>query len=485
LRPLTTWERAIVAQLRAAEAARLEQANRAVRVFDPSSLCHAGQFEAVVDDASMQSWVTTRRAGKSVGFVYKAGHVATRIAGCNVLYLSTSIKRGVATIWDLLVGANRDLGWGGVPNHTLHFIRLPNGSKIWVSGCETRTEADSWRGVLPKTALVFVDEGQDWKPDLLSYTYLSVIIPSLSDIGGQFVLAGTPGAPRGFFYDFHKAPGVAFHKWSLFENPHVKEARRLMAEAMRVRGCDETDPSIRREFFAEFAVDLARQIFIYDDKKNGFDRGEWLHDEHRWSGLPAGKWSYVLAGDFGSVDAFAWAAIGWTQHDPRLYFVETDAQTGLGSGAQIEAMKVAADRYGPGLVGVVGDPGGGGASHIITLRQEHWMPIEAAEKAQKAAACITLRDGLRSAKAMVAREEAKFIEELQIPEWDPERVGEVIKGHFPDRVDGGLYGYRKSAGLHHCVERAAEKTPEQLEIERVIAAQVAREQTMRELGIAI
>lgn len=405
--------------------------------WDPLPLCHTGQREAVADAAQTQAWVTTRRAGKTRGAVYAAGAAALATAGVNVLYLSTSIKRAVRTLWDELLAANRMNEWGGTANHTNHCLRLPNGSQIHVSGCETRVEADAWRGVLPRTVLVFVDEGQDWKDDLLRYVYGDVIIPSLADIGGRFILAGTPGSPRGFFYDFTRRVGR--HSWSLFSNPHVKDAAMMMAEAMRVRGCDETDPSIRREFYAEFVADSVRQIFPYRDDLNGYDPAD----------LPAGKWSYVLGADFGTVDACAVVVWGYSDASPHRWLIEAQRQTGLGGTAQVAMVREIAERYPKGLITHVGDPGGGGKALITDLRQEHWLPMEVAEKQGKAAACMTMRDGLRSGVVRIPRALTEFVTELQEPEWDPDAIGSVIRGHMPDRIDAALYGYRKLASLHH------------------------------------
>jgi hypothetical protein len=449
----------------------LEQRSAAegTKAFDPLPLCHPGQREAVADDTQTQAWVTTRRAGKSQGAVLKALRVATATPRVNVLYLSTSIKRAVKTLWDLLLAQNRDHELGGIPNHTHHVLELPNGSAVHVSGCETRTEADAWRGVLPRTALVFVDEGQDWKPDLLAYLYGDVVLPSLADIGGHFCMGGTPGPPRGFFYDFSRAPGVALHGWSLFGNPWVKNAREMLAEVMRVRGCDETDPSIRREFFGEFATDSVRQIFPFDDARNGYDPGA----------RPAGKWSYVLGADFGTVDAAAVVVWGYTPHSPDRWVIETHKQHALGSSAQVELVKAVAQRYTDGLISSVGDPGGGGKGLILDLRQEHLIAMETAEKLGKASACILLRDGLRSGRVKIPRTEVEFIAELQEPEWDPERVGEVVHGHMPDRVDAALYGYRRLSGLHHFAEPAPALTEEQRQLAAVMTAQAQEDALLR------
>jgi hypothetical protein len=447
-----------------------------------------------------QAWPAGRQSGKTDGaeklLLMEASDPARR--GQQVLYVSTSIKRAIATIWDELVLLNQDLGLGGRVNASRHEISFPGAGKLVVTGCESRAMANDIRG-RKKVALYVIDESQDWDEDLLRYFYEVVVYPSLVAVRGRVIFCGTGCAPRGFWWEVATGANperarpefTRFPRWTPYDNPYLPEgeARELVAKACRDRGCDDNDPSIQTEFFCAFVADLARQIFpVIAD--NLFDRGTWDPGIGWWTGgdLPGGEWSIVLGNDFGTVDAAAWVAIGWTTASPHLWILETDKQEALGSGAQVAQVLTVAERYSrlrlKGRVYVVGDPGGGGKSHIVTLRQEHWLPIEAAEKADKAAACLALRGGLRSLKVKVAREEQEFVRELQAPEWDPNAVGKVIKGHMPDRVDGALYGYRKAVVLHHYKAPPPPKTSEQRELERQLAAQAQEERLMRDLGLA-
>lgn len=487
--PLTTWERAIARQLAAEAAAR---APEAFRVFDPTPLLTPPQLDRYrgVKRARATALPAGRRSGKTDLAAKLLEETATGRGDVQAIYVTTSIKRAIDLLWLPLVNLNKSQKLGGIPNWSTHSITFPNGSVAKLTGCENRKMANDQLRGKPRVALWFIDECQDFDSDLLKYIYEDCIKPSFADVGGRAVFGGTGAAPRGYWHDLAKTmPGVLrFPEWTAHENPFLEvTAEELIAEACRDQGVDITAPSIQKEWFGRFVVDSQTQIFPYLAERNGFDRGEWDAAKRRWVGgdLPGGRWQFVLAGDFGSVDAFAWAVIGWSDDSPKLWLLETDAQRDCGSTAQIEGIRTVCDRYGDGLIGVVGDPGGGGASHIITLRQQHWVPIEAAQKVDKASACITMRDGLKTARLMVAKAEGEFIGDLQKPEWDPNAVGAVIRGHFPDRVDAALYAFRKAAGLHHFTDKPAELTPEQMEIARAIAAQDQREAVMRELGIQL
>ncbi len=386
--------------------------------------------------------------------------------GRQALYVSTSINRAVETIWDELVQMNRDMGLGGIPNYTTHTMRFAAAGRIRVTGCENKVQADAIRG-LKKVALYLIDEAQDWKDELLRYFFTKVVYPSLVAVSGEVIVAGTGGSPLGWWYEVATGkPGrngrsagsmwTRFGAWTPLDNPFLPagEAAKLIAQACEDRGCDIDDPSIQTEFFANFKADLNRQIFNYTRERNGFSRGAWNPKIGFWEGgnLPDGRWSVIIASDAGSVDAAAYVVIGKCDSDPRLWVLETEAITALGSSAQVALARAAYERYGSRVVHTVMDPGGGGKGLIIDLNNEHLQGIEAAEKKNKAAGCIMMRDGLRSGKLMVAIEESDFIEDLSVPEWDPMAVGQSVgRGHFPDRADCALYGYRAAATTWHGV----------------------------------
>lgn len=403
--------------------------------------------------------------------------------GQQALYVSTSINRAVETIWDEMVEMNRDLGLGGIPNHTRHSITYPAAAKLRLWGVENKAMADKIRG-LKKVAFYCLDECQDWRDELLRYFFEKVVYPSLVAVGGEVICAGTGGKPFGWWHEVAtgsvgrngRSAGVGFERfgaWTPMDNPFLPagEAAALIAKACEDRGCDVSDPSIQTEFFAAFVADLNRQIFHYDRARNGFSRGTWDARAQFWTGgdLPQGKWSIIIASDAGSVDAAAYAVIGKCDSDPRLWVLETEAITALGSSAQVALARTTRERYGSRVVQTVMDPGGGGKGLIIDLNQEHLQGIEGAEKRNKAAGCIMMRDGLRSGKLMVAVEESDFISDLAIPEWDPLAVGNVTKGHFPDRCDCALYGYRAAATTFHGVKKIdpqAHLTPFEREVRR-------------------
>jgi hypothetical protein len=414
--------------------------------FRLDSLLFAQELAAANDTAREQAWACGRRSGKTTTAEAKLTETCLANPGTQSFYVSTSIKRAVATVWDEVLLLNHDHELGGVPNQSTHVITYPNASKLWVTGVEDRVMANDLRG-RKKVKLYIIDECQDWKDELLRYFYQHVVYPSFSDVRGSVIFAGTGGNPRGFWYERTVDPTVAQHTWTPFDNKHLAdgEAQALIEKAMRERGCDITDPSIQREFFAKFVADLNRQIFHYDDARNGYDPADLPPDD--------GAWRFSIGMDVGTVDYTAVHVWGWHPSSPRLWKRASVKRKDLGSSGQAALIKaaVAEWRQRGTVVGVVGDPGGGGKPLIVDMKGA-WPgagtgSMEVAEKLGKPAACIMMRDDLRSGRIAIDRADKDFIADLAVPEWDPSVVEKVIKNHFPDTIDAALYGYREAR--HH------------------------------------
>lgn len=482
---MTSYRRILLAALDEELARRQPQPSSATD--DPRTRLFDQQRAAWDDPSRWQAWPCGRQAGKTHLIEETLLTTAQMRPGEKAFYLSTTIKRAVGTIWDELVAWNHDRGLGGRPNHSHHTITMPRGGQVIVTGVENQKMANDIRGRRP-VALYVIDEAQDWRNDLLRYFYDRVVFPGLVTVKGRVIVSGTGGAPKGWWYDRTRDANWAKHSWSTLQNPRLPEgeAQALIDKAMWDRGVDINDPSIQREFFAKFVVDTARQIFpvteanLYDPK----DLPGWQGE-----GRPlAGKWYYVVAADFGSVDATAVVVWGWTASSPHLWVLESVAKRDLGSSGQIALVRGVIERYRTGLMAVVGDPGGGGKGHIIDLQRQHQIHMIPAEKEGKATACLTLRDGMRapvgSPRVKLPRADAALVSDIQEPEWDPDNVGKAVRGHFPDRVDALLYGWRAAAPMHQYTAPVVDtRTPEKWIDDAFKAGERRKAAALRRLGL--
>lgn len=403
------------------------------------------QARAWADTSRDQVWPCGRRAGKTDLALKLLCATALGQERVQAVYVSTTIKRALATVWDELVELNDEYQLGGVVNVQKSYIRFPNGSRVVVTGCENKKMANDIRG-RRRVKLYVIDECQDWAEELLKYFVEQVVHWSKADVRGSCVMAGTGGAPRGHWATAcMDGSGWSKHTATAFDNPYLAEgeAQKLIDKACTDRRCTTEDPSIQREFYARFVVDLLRQIFLYDPARNGFGAG--AHHQ-----LPVtGEANTIIAGDVGTVDRMAVGALQWWTTDPRLWLSRRTSKAGLGATDQAALVQGYLDDFSSSLRGAVLDPGGGGKALIVDFKAgPNGVPVEAAEKEGKVAACLLLRDALRRGDVMIDASDKELIDLLQSVEWDPENIGSVIRGHMPDEVDMLLYGFRKARALN-------------------------------------
>lgn len=416
--------------------AAAERPARQADTFDPLSACHPNQRLALADSARFQAWKAGRRGGKTHAAVWKLALAALSEPRVRSYYVSTSIDRAIDTIWESLV--NEAPRFGGIPNHGRHVVRLPNGSTIHVRGAENKKQADRQIRGRPRVKLFFMDELQDWESSLLKYTIDACVWPSLADVSGSVVFAGTGGPPRGWWHEAtSEGSHYSVHRWVTTDNTCLPpgEAQWLIDEACRTRGVGVEDPSIRREFFAEDCADLTRQIFAVDRAHN------------LWHALPADLNCFAVGCDVGTVDATAAVVWGWRMDRPGLYLAWHDEVRGLTSSGQMALVRTAYEwaKARGTVYALTADPAGGGAPLILELSQRYDLPIASAEKRDKAAAAVLLRNDLRNGTVRVP-DDRVLIGKLETPEWDPDNVGSALSGriHWPDVCDAALYGYREA-----------------------------------------
>ncbi len=443
------YSRGLASQLRQARANHKPTPSR---TLDLGRLAIPQQRGAVLDPSRERVLAAGRRGGKTVTECLAPIVEALAHERSSCAYLSTSIVRAMDTVWSDLIDF---LEADKIPHsakETTRTIRFRNGSRIWVSGVETKKQANKIRGRLKRTRLVVIDEAQDWPTDLLSYLYRVVVWPSLADVGGRTMVAGTGTAPRGFWYEHLKSAerAGAVHRWTMFDNPFISDARATLSKALTDKGItasvDEViacqgvgiDAEIAQEYFCQFVAG-ERQIFHVSRERNAY------------TDTPLGPWFYVIGVDWGTVDKCGVVVWGWTPASPKLYLVAYEQKAGLGTDDQMALAMKYVEAYPP--LALVADPATGGSAYIIDLQNRFGVPAEPAEKDGKVSAVLQMRDALRRGEALVPEAEfpieegmpeGDFVAALHTPEWDLEQVQKSIKGHMPDLCDAALYAYRKA-----------------------------------------
>jgi hypothetical protein len=394
-----------------------------------------------------------------------------------LIYLLNTAVRAKAVLWPDFVRWNRDYELEGKTNGTELTVTFPNGSRIFVSGADRMELFDRKRGI-KRVIGVVLGECQDWDPETLEYAVTKVFAPRMGDmeashgIKGRIILEGTGTYPRGYFYrastdDPRLGEGLGFGnkiKLTQWDNPHIKDPDGEFVAACKMGGVkywkldkpvysspgsrarwyDTDDELTRREWFAENnegTSDLKIFKTITTCKR---------------SELPTRFEELVVGGDYGTVDAMTTGVWGLNNKHPWVPLIETNKEYGLSNSKMVRSHRQAGNdasvKYSVRMehVHFVGDGGGLGKGLVMDIVDaEQDSEVDAVEKKlPKAVYLRQFASDLADGYARICEDETEIIEELKSLEWDPQHVGERVRGHVPDRVDAASYSWRKAKTIH-------------------------------------
>jgi hypothetical protein len=150
-------------------------------------------------------------------------------------------------------------------------------------------------------------------------------------------------------------------------------------------------------------------------------------------------WSFLCGLDFGVIDQNAITVLGWRDHDPCVYVLESYRFTGSPSEMADEVAKLA-KRY--PFTRIVGDIGGLGKGYQDEARKRQHLPIEAAEKHNKVGYIRLLNDDLGRGRVKVVRDKCQqLLEEWRDLPWAENQQKEA-DGFNNHCADATLYAWR-------------------------------------------
>lgn len=369
------------------------------------------QLAFVMDPAPFKTAVCSRRAGKTVSC---AGHLietATKNKEVICLYITLSRNNAKKIIWPELLRINRDYRLGARPDNTELSLHFPNGSMIYLSGAKDESEIEKFRGLPIK--LCYLDESQSFKSyikDLID----DILAPALMDYAGSICLIGTPGPiPAGYFHECSvESKNWSHHSWNFFDNPFISiksgaTHQSLLERELTRRGVGIDDPSIQREWFGKWSLDLDSLLLRYDEQKNHFTE------------LPPGKWNYILGIDLGFVDADALAVLAWSESHPATYLIDEKVVAKQGITELVQAVHAMQLKY--DLTKMVIDEGGLGKKIAEEIRRRHQIPVQPADKTRKMENVAFLNDALRTSR-FKAKKNSRFAQDSFLLEIDREKT---------------------------------------------------------------
>jgi hypothetical protein len=440
-------------------------------VFDLGSILFGPQLAFVQDPAPFADAVCSRRAGKSVGIGAWLAEGPLIKPKAPSLYLTQTRGAAKRIIWSTLLDLNRRYRLGYEPNEAELVLKRNGVGMVYLAGLDNKSEIEKARGT--GWGRVAIDEAQSL-PQYVKELVEDVLMPSLMDHDGQIRMIGTPApVPVGYFHDVTTSPEWTHHRWTVWENPHVPNARAMLEKVLKARGLTTDDPSIQREWWGRWVLDLNSLVFRYDAAKNGY------------TALPKAKapWRYVIGVDFGHSDADAVALLAYSDDSPCTWLVEEWTLAKAGISPVMEKVMEMRSRVGDGNVtGIVCDPAGMGTKIITEFQQRFQVPAKAADKQAKVAYIELLNDAMRTGR-FFARPSGIFAHDAMLVEWDRDKSTNerrVISDRFhSDICDAVLYAFRESLAWTHDPPPAPGPAPGTPEYAAMEADRMEREEEER------
>lgn len=439
--------------------------------FDLSKVLFEKQLPFGQSKARHQTACCTRRSGKTVGELAKLLDAVRKTPGGVGLYITLSRLNAKRIAWEILKGLNAEWHLGGEPLEGELCMVMPNGSRIYLTGCADIGEVEKFRG-LP-LVIVVIDEGQSFPTFLLQKLVDEALMPALMDFAGQLVLVGTPGpAPVGYFYNCVTSTEWAHFSWSVFDNPHIEKKsgqtpQQLLEAELKRRGVDENDPVIQREWFGRWVLDPNVLVFRYDSARN-----------HRLLPRPTVDTLYhqhhVIGVDFGYYDADAIAVLGWSDNSPDIDLVEEVVTAKQHITPLMDKVRQLEAQYKP--LAIVADFASLGMKIAGEISARTQVPVEAADKMRKLEHIEWLNDAMRTGR-FFAPNTSRFAQDCALVEWDktnPEKPKISTRFHS-DICDSVLYAYVRALHWLHVPAGPPPPKPNTPEWIEAINAKVASE----------
>lgn len=398
-------------------------------------LSFPAQEKFVNDTSQFIAACCTRRAGKTSGLGLRFIRTMQKYPGSMSRYIALTRDSARDIMWPVLQDLNDRLSLGAeFTDHNLT-MTLPNQATLKLFGADMKNFIRRLKGA--KSPAVAIDEAQEFGEHLGSLID-DVLTPTIADYSGSWLaLTGTPGPiPRGVFFDIteNKQSDYSLHKWSLYDNPYLPNARTFVAALKKRKQWDENNPTYLREYCGRWVLDLDSLLIRYEASKS--DYGQVPNDKH---------WNYILGVDIGHRDADALAVVCWSESTPNIYLLEeliTSQQDITELSNQIEAMMKKYD-----ISKIVMDEGALGKKIGEEIRRRKQLPITPADKARKMENVAFLNDYLRLGK-FKAKKDSRFAQDSYQVQIDYEKTTPdkliVKKGFHSDIIDAVLYAFKES-----------------------------------------
>lgn len=406
--------------------AKLEKAQANLR-----SPAFIAQNNAIDDVAQLKAYNCTRRAGKSVTIAIDFTESAIAMPGTNYLYMALTIASAREILWDVLKNLNTDAATGAVANEARLELKFPNGSKIKFAGADC-SEKQMRKVLGQKYKKIAIDEAGSFTIDMRRLVY-QMCEPTLIDLRGQLILLGTcENIPLTFFEEVTegKEPGWSIHKWSTLDNPFMKRQWEEQIATMVTRNPNVVHTSwYKTHYLNQWCSDDLLMIIKLDQ-------------DSTIESLPQRRdYEYILGVDLGYNDASAFSVIAYHDYDKVAYVVESSKKSELDFTGVFHEISKYTVKYPFNKIKI----DGANKQGVEELRRRFGLPLEAADKTEKAIFLRLLRDDIIEGKVKVLEKtNNELLTEWKQLQWrnaQKEQEDPRCQNHISDAT---LYAWRES-----------------------------------------
>lgn len=395
------------------------------------------QQRAFLEDTTrFKTALCTRRAGKSYGEGLALFTEALKRPGVSCLYVSlTRLSAKRIMYKDVLKAIDREFQLGSRFKETELEVTLPNGSVIYLLGVDAKPE-EAEKILGQKFACAVVDESASMRFDL-SHLVHAILRPTLVDYGGWLAMVGTPGNVKNYFHDVTTGAvqGWSLHRWSAADNPHVAaQWEREISELVIENPLIKETPLFKQHYLGEWAIDPSMRVYRYEPERNDVVE-------------PPVCTRFILGVDLGYTDATALVVLGFRERDKTIYVLEAEKRSGLIVSQVAEWVRHVQGRY--ALERIVVDNASKQA--VEELVQRHALPLEAAEKRDKADAIANMNSDLITGRIKTVAATAPLRKEWEDLVWDDRHFhkGKLVESSQCENhlSDACLYAWRAATAF--------------------------------------
>lgn len=399
------------------------------------------QYTAATDKAPFKAVQCTRRAGKTTGEVGEQLQEAFDSPGTKHLFMALTLDSARNIAWDMINEMLEREKIGHRSHRQTGEIFFDNGSYYRMLGVDASYQ--EMKKVLGgKYKTVKIDEAGSMRQNLKQLCY-QMIGPALIDQDGRLTLLGTAeNIPKTFFESVTsgKEPGWSVHKWTTLDNPYMREKWQKHLEWIQ-----QNNPAFMNT--SEFKTHYLN-LWVADDNKLIIKTNEnTVIPEKKLEG-----YDYVLGVDLGYNDASSFVIMAYSIKDPNAYVVEAFKQTEMDITSVAETIRVLMRKYPVGKIIV----DGANKQGVEEMRNRHRLPLEAAEKSDKATFLKLFADDITQNKVQLFQGKTQaLLDEWQSLQWEDEyRQAEDprCENHCND---AGLYSWRYVRNYLYTPEAAA------------------------------